>query len=129
MKRACTILLLLAAPTVSRAQENGATAETKYADVQAERGANAFRVNCQSCHTSKQFAGPAFEKARSGQPLFELFEQIRTAMPQDEPGRLTRQEYADIIIYLLKENAYPAGGEEIPATDEALKKYRFRKTQ
>jgi len=128
MRGLALTLVLVAAPAAAAAQQNGtAAAEPKYAEAQAARGATAFRQNCQSCHTSKQFIGSAFEKARSDQPLFGLFDQLRTTMPQDEPGRLSAQQYVDIIVYLLKENAYSAGGEEIPANDETLKKLKFRK--
>lgn len=104
-------------------------AEATVTEAQAERGATAFRQNCLNCHIARQFAGPAFERARSGQPLFEFFDQIRSTMPQDEPGRLTRQQYADIVAYILKENTYATGKTEIAPTDDALKKLRFRKVQ
>jgi hypothetical protein len=34
-------------------------------------------------------------------------------MPQDSPGRLREQEYADIIAFLLKANNYPPGDRDL----------------
>jgi len=128
-RRLLPVLLLLAAPAAAGAQANGAGRDAWYTEKQAARGADVFRRNCLSCHTPKEFVGPAFEKARAGQPLSAFFDQLRTTMPQDEPGRLTAQEYTDIIVYFLKENAYPADTAEIPARGEALTTVRFRRIQ
>jgi hypothetical protein len=43
-------------------------------------------------------------------------------MPQNNPGSPKRREYLDLLAYILSLNDMPAGGEELPATPEALKK-------
>jgi len=126
VRRLLPVLLLLPAPAAVSAQQNGSGRTAWYSEPQAARGADVFRRNCLSCHPAGQFVGAAFEKARAGQPLSVLFEQLRTTMPQDEPGRLTAQEYTDVIVYLLKQNGYPVGSAEIPADGEALAGIRFR---
>ncbi len=52
----------------------------------------------------------------------DLFTTVSTAMPQDEPGSLTPQVYADVISYLIKMNEIPAGETELPADSEKLKR-------
>jgi hypothetical protein len=47
---------------------------------------------------------------------------VATTMPQSNPGSLKRREYLDLVAYILSLNDMPAGGEELPATPEALKK-------
>jgi hypothetical protein len=37
-------------------------------------------------------------------------------MPLGRPGSLTRQEYLDILAYVLQKNAYPEGPSELTAT-------------
>ena len=34
-------------------------------------------------------------------------------MPEDNPGSLKQQEYADILAYFLSLNAYPTGDAEL----------------
>ena len=46
-------------------------------------------------------------------------------MPQNRPGRLTRQQNADILAYLLSANQFPAGQTELPTETERLKQIRF----
>ena len=46
-------------------------------------------------------------------------------MPEDRPGTLTRQQYADILAYVFKLNGYPAGNSELSGTDEEMKAFRI----
>ena len=41
-------------------------------------------------------------------------------MPEDGPGRLTDEEYTDVVAYLLDANDYPAGEMELPADKTTL---------
>ena len=41
-------------------------------------------------------------------------------MPQDRPGRLGDETYADILAYILQENGTDAGSSELPSDPEAL---------
>lgn len=91
-----------------------------YTDVQATRGQRAVQQNCNSCHS------PTTEWANSlvswsGRSISDLHSQLRNTMPMDSPGRLTREEYADIVAYILKLNKVPAGAHELPSDEAALK--------
>lgn len=93
-----------------------------YSAEQANRGAQLFEERCSACHTVDQFTGPEFLLSWGGQPALGLFTLIRTTMPQGSPASLKRQEYADVLAYLLRENGLPAGSTELSGTDDALKK-------
>jgi mono/diheme cytochrome c family protein len=95
--------------------------EGVYTKAQATRGERVFAANCAVCHQPEQFVGPAFMRGWEGQPLFALFDTIRETMPQDNPGSLRREEYADILAYLLQLNGMRDGQDELPSTDELLK--------
>ena len=43
-----------------------------------------------------------------------------TTMPEDNPGSLQPQEYADILAYFLSINGYPAGQAELKGDDAAI---------
>ena len=53
--------------------------------------------------------------------LLELYELIRTTMPDSNPGALSRDEYAGTLAYILKLNGVPAGPTAIMPDSIAMK--------
>lgn len=92
---------------------------------QAAKGGQAYRKNCTACHAPISYTGLAFRRVWTGRSIFDLFDLVRTTMPNDNPGMLSRGEYAAIMAYLLKLNGLPAGENELPNTDDALKTIRI----
>jgi mono/diheme cytochrome c family protein len=103
----------------SRAPSSGYTAE------QATRGDLIFRRVCAECHETLEYTGPEFRSKWNGRPAFELFDLIRSTMPEEAPGSLTAQQYADVLAYMLKLNTVPAGQTPLPTADADLKKVRL----
>ena len=93
--------------------------------MQAERGEGTYRTSCQSCHTKTEYTGDKFKVAWVSKTAFDIFNTIRTTMPEDNPGSLERQEYVDVVAYIFSLNAYQAGEGELPGEDDALKKVRI----
>ncbi len=121
-------ILCLPAARALRAQDSAAAApasRSAYSAEQAVRGEDVFRRICAQCHVVGQFAGDPFHSAWAGRPAFELFELIRTRMPEDNPGRLRRQEYADVVSYLLKLNGAPPGAAELAPDADSLRLVHF----
>jgi mono/diheme cytochrome c family protein len=104
-----------------------------YSEEQAKRGQPLYSRYCSSCHgeqltggeDSPPLTGGAFIANWNGLTVGDLFERIRVSMPQDHPGRLTRQQNADILAYVLSANQFPAGKTDLPAETERLKQIRF----
>ena len=46
-------------------------------------------------------------------------------MPLSKPGRLTREQDADVLAFLLSVNRFPAGKTELYRQSEMLKEIRF----
>ena len=101
------------------------TAPAFYTNRQARRGQNTYKKYCNSCHSTAAYTGVVFRRNWAGRSVFELWEQIRTTMPNDAPGRLKPEEYADIVAYMLKLNGFPDGPDELPADAEALRALRL----
>src|SRR5258708_3546121 len=86
-----------------------------FTEEQAKRGKPVYDKHCASCHgeqltggkTPPPLTGAAFLSNWNGLPLGDLFERIRVSMPQDHPGRRTRQQNADILAYVLSVNQFP----------------------
>jgi hypothetical protein len=73
--------------------------------------------------------GGAFTSNWNDLTLGDLFDRIRTTMPLDNPGRLSRPQTADVIAFMLKANSWPGGGSELPPEPAALKQIRIQATK
>jgi hypothetical protein len=70
-------------------------------------------------------AQETFKVAWVSRSAFDIFDQIRKLMPEDNPGILSAQQYADVVAYMFSLNGYPAGQAELPAQDEPLKRVKI----
>jgi cytochrome c553 len=110
-----TVLLAMAQEEEVRSVQRGVfTAE------QAQRGSQSFQGACQDCHEPEEFSDGAYMDGWSGQRAGDMIDQIRSTMPQDNPGSLKRKDYVDIAAYLFQLNALPTGDTEMDA-DNAKK--------
>jgi mono/diheme cytochrome c family protein len=98
-----------------------------YTAAQAERGAATFKASCTACHDTARFTGDEFLAGWTGKSLHELFQHMSTTMPEDNPGSLKPQQYADVVAYFLKLNGYPAGKTELASAADGLKAIKFDK--
>ena len=96
-----------------------------YNDAQAARGDTEHQNNCTTCHGTEKYSGDAFVKAWVGRTAFDLFDQIKTTMPDDNPGALSVQQYTDIVAYIFKVNGMPAGPDSLPADPEVMRHIRI----
>ena len=100
-----------------------------YTAAQADRGQALFRSKCASCHAPNRFTDDFFYTSFAGKPLWEMFDVISDSMPEDNPGSMKKEEYADVIAYLLKLNKFPAGSTELPIDKDALGAILMEKPQ
>ncbi len=121
-KTAIIILFITLSVRTGSAQESDSTIVAIYTDDQAERGALVYEKSCGICHQPEQFKGAVFMDAWGGQPVDALYTLIRTTMPYDNPGRLSRRQYAEILAYIFKLNGMPAGETKLPSNIRKLKK-------
>ena len=92
-----------------------------YTTEQADRGERIYTAVCGVCHGRTEFTGAMFQLTWMAEPVGNLFQHIRTAMPQDDPGSLEPEEYAAVVAYLLRMNGRPAGDTELPTDVEVLR--------
>jgi S-disulfanyl-L-cysteine oxidoreductase SoxD len=104
-----------------------------YTEAQAGRGQALYSQNCASCHgetlagaeEAPALAGSDFLSNWSGLTAGDLFERIRTTMPLNNPGGLSRPVMCDILAYILSANKFPAGQTELPTATEVLRLIRI----
>lgn len=104
-----------------------------YTQEQADRGRPLYNQHCASCHAdslmggemSPPLVGGEFLSNWNGLTLGDLFERIRTTMPQNKAGKLSREVNSDITAYILSVNKFPAGKAELAHSAEFLKEIRI----
>lgn len=124
---------LLVMGFVAQGQEKKTTWSGLYTVEQAERGAKLYAAECAACHgggLSGQEAAPAlagdqFNANWEGQSLADLFDRIRTTMPQTNPGGLTRAQCVDILSHMLRTGGFPAGETPLDGAPGALLNVSF----
>lgn len=92
---------------------------------QATRGNKVYIDVCVECHETLEYTGPDFRSKWNGRPVYELYDVLRSTMPDGAPGTLTNQQYVDVLAYMMKLNGVPAGKAELPASADALKKIKM----
>lgn len=102
------------------AVRNGQDTVPVYSDSQATAGQAVWGKACAECHETKDVTGADFRTKWAGQPVFSLFEQIRTTMPDGDPGSLPRESYEAALAYILKLNGLTAGTAPFAADSVAL---------
>jgi alcohol dehydrogenase (cytochrome c) len=95
-----------------------------YTKEQAQIGAQIYSGTCSVCHGSKlqggaapALTGPVFAQSlkatySTASPLFAL---ISTQMPVNNPGSLSKQQYTQVLAFILAKNGYPAGNVPLDA--------------
>ena len=104
---------------------------------QAKRGQVLYGNECARCHgdelnggeSAPPLAGAEFMSNWTGLTVGDLFERTRISMPQDKPGKLSRQQNADILAFVLSSNRFPAGKTELATQTEVLKQIKIDATK
>ena len=131
--RRCALVLgfLLFGGTALHAQSAPAgksTNEGVYTAEQAARGEKVSVEVCSMCHSPKEdFTRNGFLNSWTGKPIRALFHNLKETMPEDMPGSLSAQQYADVVAYILKLNGMPTGSSELKSDDESLSTIIFER--
>jgi mono/diheme cytochrome c family protein len=111
----------------SAAAPAGAATVSSYTAEQADRGKSAYNDDCAGCHGTTlggggevpALAGKGFREHWFVGSIEPFMTYISTNMPQNDPGSLDPQTYADIGAYLMSRNKVPAGDVEVPGDKAA----------
>jgi mono/diheme cytochrome c family protein/sugar lactone lactonase YvrE len=129
-----TAALAACAVAGAHAQQAGRSVwDGVYTEAQATRGEAAYADRCGECHganlagtgEAKPLTGGEFLSSWNGLSLGDLYDRIKSTMPIQAPGSLSREQYADILAYVLKYDGYPVGAAELPPRSEMLAAIRM----
>src|SRR5262245_17916246 len=119
------ILLFIAMAAGASAWGQRTTLDRVYSEEQAGRGAEVYRANCIRCHgeflqgkPDPSLKGDGFIDRWREDSLNSLYTHVRTRMPPRlagaaRPGSLGDTNYLDLVAFILHENEFPAGSEEL----------------
>jgi mono/diheme cytochrome c family protein len=95
--------------------------EGVYSPAQAARGARLFDSICTNCHEITDFtAAGAYLEGVEGQTLWETFDYVSAEMPEDDPGSLRPEDYADVLAYIFSRYGLPSGATDLPLDQDSL---------
>ena len=124
---ACALAIVAGLGTQSPSLTSGA-----FTLAQQKRGAAIYNRECSTCHGetlkggegSPALVGPTFTVNYKGRTVADLFTRVRETMPAppEQPGKLSAQEYADVVAHILSANGFPHGTVELPSDVEQLKR-------
>jgi len=115
------VFALTLAPVFAEQERSRTTWDGIYTVDQAERGKQSYQRACAQCHPLDWYRGDTM-RPWDGAPLKNLYDVIATTMPPANPASLKGAEYVALLAYILSLNEMPAGGEELPASPDALEK-------
>jgi quinoprotein glucose dehydrogenase len=106
-----------------------------YSKSQAERGRTVYVAKCATCHMegltgrppAPALRGSGFMGKWQGQSVRALYSRIRTTMPNNAPGSLSRAETLDLVAFLFKANGLPPGAQELAGTAAELQQITIRR--
>ena len=90
---------------------------------QVAHGEHLYADSCAKCHgeklegnTAPSLNGPAFAPAANSHlTIGGIYQYMSTNMPADHPGKMSDEDYADLMAFLLYTNGYDAGSTKLTA--------------
>lgn len=134
MRKLCISLLgLVSAGSILAQQSSRTVWDGVYSERQADRGKSSYSRSCGSCHgasltggeTAPPLAGGEFLANWNGLTAGDLEERIRTTMPFEAPGTLSRDVNTDIVAYIFQANRFPAGVNDLDRRLEVQKQVKI----
>ena len=129
MKFALPLLVAFGLAGAAVAQNTGKSVwQGIYTADQAERGAGIYAQRCGACHgaalngtgEAPALVGGEFVSHWDTMTVGDLYDRVRTTMPQNDPMSMTREEYVDVLAFLLKNNGFPVGSQPMDKRSEVL---------
>ena len=83
------------------------------------------RATAQDSKVCKDRRSSATISCACGVDRCQIVSKILHTMPANDPGKLTAQQSADILVYMLQVGKFPAGKTELSADENALSQITF----
>ena len=107
--------------------------EGTYTDAQANRGKDVYAQACAACHGGElsggemapPLSGAEFMAGWDGLTAGDLYERIKSSMPQNAPGTMSGDQTADLMALIFMANKFPAGAKDLAKDSSVLKQIKI----
>jgi S-disulfanyl-L-cysteine oxidoreductase SoxD len=104
-----------------------------YTADQAAQGESFYKARCAGCHGASlegsedapPLSGRDFAEDWDWGNMADLFEKIEYTMPANLPGRLSENQVAEVLSYILRVNRFPSGSSVLPPSADDLRGILF----
>ena len=117
----CSALIVVSAQGAPGGAAPGGDQQTRGKAVYVDKCSECHQESLKGTNDSPPLTGDMFWMNWETYTANNLLEQVRTTMPDDNPGSLERQEYVDVVAYILRFNEVPVTG-DLPSDADSLKK-------
>ncbi|WP_321789078.1 c-type cytochrome [Paraburkholderia sp. J94] len=115
------------APMIVKVSASTGGAAPSFDQEQVAHGQHLYADSCAKCHGAQleginapALSGPAFAPAANSHlTIGGIYQYMSTNMPADRPGKMSDQDYADLMAFLLYTNGYDASSAKL-TSDAAL---------
>src|SRR5438552_9504009 len=133
--RSALVIVAFAIPLAAQQAPDKKITDGVFTSDQAQRGKPAFEGSCARCHNvalvgserGPAIKGPTFLSHWEKDNLAGLFTKIRDTMPEGGPGTVSDELKIDILSYILQQNGFPSGSEELKVSLSSLEDIRIAK--
>ena len=130
----CAVVVSIVAAAAGQDAAPRSAWDGVYTTEQAGRGARLADQHCIACHGDRltggelapALTGEVFTATWDGVMLSDLFDRIRTTMPLDNPGTLSRQQSVELLAYVLSIGKFPAGDAPLVTDAGVLGQIKFQ---
>ena len=126
----CIVTLMVLVPVFATQRAGRTVSSGVYTIEQARRGEQIYKQQCTLCHRDNLLGntvdggpplrGLQFTTRWEGLSIETMLSTVEELMPIVNPGSLSRQEYVDVVSFILWANELPAGEIELPTSADAL---------
>ena len=102
-----------------------------FTEAQVERARDPYFRHCSRCHgvalqgvgVAPSLSGPNFMERWDGESVADLFWVVAELMPLDDQGSLHPRTSADLVAYILAQNDFEPGANELPPDERRLEPF------
>ena len=115
----CIVTLMVLVPVFATQRAGTTVSSGVYTIEQARRGEQIYKQQCALCHRDNLLGntvdggpplrGPQFTTRWGGLSIETMLSTVEELMPMETPGSLSRQEYVDVVSFILWANELPPG--------------------
>ena len=101
------LLLLLLPPHGVVKAESSSLGSGIYSEAKADSGFDLYNIYCAPCHLPSFYTN--IDVTWNDMSVLDFYYKVSGSMPADNPRALSREQYLNLVAWVLAINGYPSG--------------------